>query len=305
MTLTEPAPAALKEHSLAVVRGLFDPATVERLRQIGERVMAQWRSAPRCDNPLVGPEAGYMRHPNDPEYHRGHPGDLAFLLNAIAAPQVVTAIGEALDEEFIFAMASLYFNPSGHTEDGFWHKDKIGAEADVSKNPATGAGLQMQIALVPSDDLELVPGSHLRDYSPAEHAICVADGGLHNRSNEMPGAVRVALEPGDAALFTQLCIHRGRYHTDKPRHTLMVSVKKKAAVEHTLRERGLDYASDQPWFLHPNYLSGVEPEARAFYQQFIDSYGSHWRGKLTELLKYSSLLRALDESGAPYPFFSG
>ena len=84
----------------------------------------------------------------------------------------------------------------------------------------------MQIALVPSDDLELVPGSHLRDYSPEEHAICVADGEIHNRSNDMPGAVRLHLEPGDAAMFTQLCIHRGRYHTDKLRRTMMISVKK-------------------------------------------------------------------------------
>ena len=87
-------------------------------------------------------------------------------------------------------MTSLYFNPASESQDGFWHKDKIGEEADVSRIKETGAGLQMQIALVPSDDLELVPGSHLRDYSPEEHAICVADGEIHNRSNDMPGAVR-------------------------------------------------------------------------------------------------------------------
>ena len=54
-------------------------------------------------------------------------------------------------------MASLYFNPAFESQDGFWHKDKIGEEADVSRIKETGAGLQMQIALVPSDDLELVP----------------------------------------------------------------------------------------------------------------------------------------------------
>ena len=84
----------------------------------------------------------------------------------------------------------------------------------------------------------------------------------------------------------------------------MVSVKKKAAVDYTLRQRGLDYASDQPWFLLPDYLRGVEPKTRAFYQQFIDSYGSHWRAKLMEALKYSSLLCTLAESGAPNPFFA-
>jgi ectoine hydroxylase-related dioxygenase (phytanoyl-CoA dioxygenase family) len=304
MTMIDPAPEALKKHSYAVVRGLFDADTAARLRQICDRVLAQWRSAPRHDNPPVGPQANYMRHLNDPEYHRGHPDDLAFLLDALGAPQVVATISEALDEEFFFHIASLYFNPAGQSQDGFWHKDKIGAEADVAQNPATGAGLQMQIALVPTDDLELVPQSHLRDYTPAEHAICVADNGRHNRSNEMPGQVRVSLQPGDAALFTQLCIHRGRYHTDKLRRTLMVSVKKKAAAEYSLRQRGLDQYSDQPWFLAPDYLKDVHPQTRAFFQQFTDFYAPHWRAKLTEMLKYSSLVRTLAESGAPNPFFT-
>ena len=92
MTIADPPPAALKEQSYAVVRGLFDPQTAARLNQICERVLAQWRSAPRSDNPPVGPQANYMRHINDPEYHRGHPEDLAFLLNVLGAPQVDAAI---------------------------------------------------------------------------------------------------------------------------------------------------------------------------------------------------------------------
>ena len=300
----EPRPAQLRQHSYAVVRGLFDAATVERLGAICDRVLKEWRRAPRCDNPPVGPQANYMRHLNDPGYHRDRSEDLSFLLNALGAPQVVDALSEALEEEFLFGMASLYFNPTGASQDGFWHKDKIGGEADASLVPETGAGLQVQVALAPTDDLELVPGSHLRDYTPAEHEICVAEGGVHNRSNDMPGALRLRLEPGDAVFFTQLCIHRGRYHTDKNRRTLMLSVKKLAAAEFTVRQRGLDYGSDQPWFLMPGYLDGVHGRARAFFGEFVDFYGPHWRAKLAEVLKYSALLQSLKEAGAPYPFFA-
>ena len=299
----EPGPAQLREYSYAVVRGLFDAATTERLRAICERVLEQWRRAPRSDNPPVSPRANYMRHLNDPEYHRDHPGDLAFLLNAIGAPQVVEPLSTALEEEYLFGMTSLYFNPTLESQDGFWHKDKIGEEADVSRIRETGAGLQMQIALVPTDDLELVPGSHLRDYSPEEHAICVADGEIHNRSNDMPGAVRLHLEPGDAAVFTQLCIHRGRYHTDKPRRTMMISVKKRAAAQFSIRQRGLDYGCDQPWFLMPQYFDGVNEHARTFFREFVDFYSPYWRSRLMEVLKYSSLLQRLEEAGEPYPFF--
>lgn len=223
----EPDPTELRKSSYAVVRGLIDIGSIDRLREICERVLTQWRRNPRSDNPPVGPQANYMRHLNDPNYHQDYPEDLVFLLNTIGAPRVVEVIEKALDEEFLFAIASLYFNPTGVSQDGFWHKDKIGEEAHASRIPETGAGLQMQIALTPTDDLELVPSSHLRDYTPEEHAICVANGEIHNRSNAMPGAVRIELNPGDAALFTQLCIHRGRYHTDKLRRTLMISVKKR------------------------------------------------------------------------------
>lgn len=300
---TEPGPEALRRQSYAVVRGLFDADTTSRLRNICERVLEQWRRTPRSDNPPVGPRSNYMRHLNDPGYHRDHPDDLAFLLNALASPQLLQSARAALDEDFLFTIASLYFNPTGDSEDGFWHKDKIGDEAGVALVPETGAGLQMQIALVPSDDLELVPGSHLRDYTAAEHAICVADNGANNRANDMPGAVRLSLEPGDAVLFTQVCIHRGRYHTDKLRRTLMLSVRKKAAAEYSLRQRGLEQYSDQPWFLQPDYLQGVNPEARQFYQDFIDLYGPRWKAKLAEVLKYADLLQALTDSGDAHPFF--
>ncbi len=303
-TTTDQGAETFRRNSYAVIRGIYDRETTDRLREICERVLAQWRRAPLGDNPPVGPQANYMRHLNHPDYHRDHPDDLAFLLNAIGAPQVRETIQQALGEAFLFHIASLYFNPTGESQDGFWHKDKIGDEAQVSSIRETGAGLQMQIALAPTDDLEVVPGSHLRDYTPEERAICAEDGGVHNRSNDMPGALRLSLEPGDAALFSQICIHRGRYHTDKLRRTLMISVKKKGVAEHTLHKRGLDQYSDQPWFLLPDYLRGVIPSAVAFFQEFVDFYAGHWRVRFTEFLKYASLMRTLDESGAPNPFFS-
>lgn len=79
----------------------------------------------------------------------------------------------------------------------------------------------MQIALAPSADIEVVPGSHLRWDTPEEYAIRKAAGGANNRSNAMPGAVRVALDPGDAVLFNPMAIHRGRYHANRLRRTLM------------------------------------------------------------------------------------
>ena len=104
-------------------------------------------------------------------------------------------------------------------------------------------------------------------------------------------------EAGDALAFNPCALHRGRYHTNKRRRTLMVTYTGASAPH-------FDYFSDQPWFLLPDYLNGVTPEARAFFQEFVDFYAPHWRAKLTDMLKYSSLLRSLAESGAPNPFFA-
>jgi hypothetical protein len=52
------------------------------------------------------------------------------------------------------------------------------------------------------------------------------------------------------------------------------------------------------------YLDGVSEGARTFFQEFVDFYAPLWRVKLTEVLKYSSLVEKLVEAGEPYPFFS-
>lgn len=64
-----------------------------------------------------------MRHVNHIEYHRKNATqqrELWQLLDAAADPTVLVAAEAALDEPFVFSQMSLYFNPSGPSEDGFW-----------------------------------------------------------------------------------------------------------------------------------------------------------------------------------------
>jgi len=91
----------------------------------------------------------------------------------------------------------------------------------------------------------------------------------------MPGALRVALQPGDAVAFNPYGLHRGRYHADKLRRTLMLTYTK------TSKPR-FDYFSDQPWFDTPQHLDGLQEETRAFFEPFIAEYGEQWRHKAAE-----------------------
>ena len=97
----------------------------------------------------------------------------------------------------------------------------------------------VQIALVDSEDLELVPGSHCRDFTAAEWDICKDyPDGENIRSNGMPAAYRAVLEPGDACVFNSISIHRGRYHADKLRRTLMFDYAKERYAKNRLASQG-------------------------------------------------------------------
>ena len=262
-----------------IVRGMFDPARTAQLRAICDRILEQWRvNNPETDKPGGGPEATVMRHLN----HRGYfneaqNAELTLLMDAVADDNVISTMRAIFNEEPLFRCTSYFFNPLEGGKDGNWHRDSqfgtpddTAEQAVLAKAAEEGNSVQMQIALVPSEDIEVVPGSHLRWDTPEEYAIRKADGGANNRSNAMPGAMRVALAPGDAVLFNPMAIHRGRYHANRLRRTLMLTYTKSS-------EPYADYFSKQPWFLTPGYLDTLSPHARPFFDRFVDMYQTHWQ----------------------------
>lgn len=268
------------QEGYVVLRHIFDGERTARLLTIGNAVLDQWRRAnPETGQPGGAPDATVMRHLNHPGYFREHPEWLGDLMDAVADPTVLDTARTILGEEPLFRCTSFFFDPLEGGKDGNWHRDSQFGEPDDEKERAViakvgnaGTSIQMQIALAPSDDIEYVPGSHLRWDTPAEYAIRKADGGAHNRSNEMPGALRLALEPGDAALFNPYGLHRGRYHTGRLRRTLMLTYTKRSAPH-------ADYFSRQPWFLEPGYLDGLKPATRAFFEPFVAQYRDFWMEK--------------------------
>lgn len=73
-----------------------------------------------------------------------------------------------------------------------------------------GQMMQIQCALLPSQHFEYVRGSHNRWDTPQE--LLVRKGGEareHRFSDDMPGAERDLLNPGDALVFCPWVIHRG------------------------------------------------------------------------------------------------
>lgn len=272
-----------QEDGCIIVPELIHAGRAARLADIVEPVLSQWRIAnPETGKPGGGPDATVMRHLNHPEYFRSaERPDLVALLQAVADPAVLNVCHEILAASPLFRCTSLFMNPQIHSSDGNWHRDSQFHHPDEDEEQAAiaaggelGRSVQLQIALVPSDDVEVVPGSHRRWDTEAEYAIRRADAQNNSRSNSMPGARRVALGAGDAVAFNPLALHRGRYHTDKRRRTLMLTYTSATYPR-------FDYFSDQPWFETDGYLEDLDEPASAFFQQFIEQYAEDWRAAAT------------------------
>jgi hypothetical protein len=256
---------------------VLDIAQTTRLRRTCDQVLEQWRRRDPQTGRASDPNATVMRHLNHPDYFVGGAPGLGDVFELAAHPKLLDLARTLLGEEPMFRCTSYFMNPLEISLDGEWHRDSQYETADeaserelVLRGGDTGAGVQLQVALVPSDDVEIVAGSHLRYDTPEEYAIRRADGGKNNRSNSMPGSTRAALAAGDAAAFNSLAVHRGRYHKDKLRRTVMLTYTKSS------RPR-CDYFSNQPWFLNPAYRARIPPAAEDFFAKFIATYAHFWR----------------------------
>lgn len=269
---------AYETQSYVLVRGLFDRARVERLRLISERVLEQWRGRdPQTGKANDDVDAHVMRHLNHSAYYDAATrSQFVELMEAVAEPSVLELVRCVIAAEPVFRTTSLFFNPR-RTQDGNWHRDsQFVTQTDEEERQrlfgsTRSGGLQLQIALVPTEDAEVVPGSHLRWDTDEEYHIRKADGCANWRSNGMPGAVRVALEPGDAVAFNPKALHRGRYHADKLRRTLMFTYSADSVKD--------DWFTRQPWFLEPDHLDGLSPHARQFFERFVELARPAWEAQ--------------------------
>lgn len=264
-----------EEDGFVVLRGLLPRARASHLRDVCDAAQARWSDCEAHVGRSVADDAcASMRHVNHPAYLADEQGAYLDLVEEIAALRHPARA--VLGREAAYFCTTYWFNPRAHSRPGGWHRDtQFNASDDEAEMRALRAPrrveLHLQLALVASDDVEIVPGSHRRWDTPAEHAIRKGSEPGGWESDGMPGAVRVSLDAGDALAFNPLTIHRGRYLAERLRRTLMVSFSAVGAP------RVHDYFTCQPWLRKLVARDGLEAETRTFYQDFIDTYASMWR----------------------------
>ena len=137
----------------------------------------------------------------------------------------------------------------------------------------------MQIALIETEDIECVPGSHLRWDTDAEYQIRLADNQQNNASNSMSGAIRVHQNPGDILAFDPAGLHRGRYHSNIKRRTLMLTYNTAEAYRY-------DYFSDQPWLFSDKHMNLLPEKTKAFFKRYQDLYRDDVMDNNKEAVRY-------------------
>ncbi len=267
------------ENGFVIARGVLDQPRIDWLLGFADVVIRQFRAhgCPMRIKTSSDNEPAGMQHPNHPAYFPGDRGDLVKLLELVADRRVLSIPRAVLCDDLVMRNIAFFFHPLKQSLEGIWHRD-VGisitdpeAEREdllTRRNPHHRA-TQIMIALISSDHFEVVPGSHRRWDTPEEFAVRRAVDPDGNRLGRMPGAVRVALQPGDAVVFDHSIIHRGRYLINEPRRTLRIAMTKPGACMN-------DHFSHQPWFLEPGYLDGLGTQARTFYERFIAHHRAYW-----------------------------
>ena len=98
-----------------VVRGIYSAERTQRLEEICERILAQWRERnPETGEPGGSRDSYSMRHRNHTGYFsNGEPG-FTELMDAIADPRVPSVCRSILRDEPLFRCTSLFMNPPRH-----------------------------------------------------------------------------------------------------------------------------------------------------------------------------------------------
>lgn len=264
------------EEGFIYVPSLFSKKEIETLLSICNRIREQAFILEPARNEAANPNGHCFRHLNHPDYFKNNSEEYKFMMNTICDERILSAVNSILNQKAMFRTTSYFFEPKDGIKDGNWHRDTqfglpIESEEkakilECAKLPSTG--VQMQIALEPSEDVEFVPRSHKRWDTPEENNIRLGDNQKNCHSNQMPNAMRFNQKPGDMIAFDPNGLHRGRYHSDKIRRTLMLTYSTTA---------NFDYFTNQPWLLNKENTNILPPKTQAFFQVFIDAFKDKWQ----------------------------
>ncbi|HXM54117.1 MAG TPA: hypothetical protein VOB72_01915 [Candidatus Dormibacteraeota bacterium] len=282
----------IRRDGFAVLPGLLDAARTARLREVMDGIRARYlRHNPATRKPGFLSSPWHLPHIDHPAFYEDAPDWwLPEVCDLEAEPRIRELWHDATGDEPTFVYGALFMDPplpyavdaymqkrAAPDGAGTWHRDVFEPTADdVERATILANGRSrddrnlLEIALVPSDSFEYLPGSHARWDTPLELVARKHGQTLGERTQPLPGGRRIHLEPGDALLVDGRGIHRGWYTHGVTRRTITLVY---SGLERL--ERYPDDVERPRCFLEPEHLARLRPATRAYFQNQL-RYSLAW-----------------------------
>ncbi|XP_006456586.1 hypothetical protein AGABI2DRAFT_195652, partial [Agaricus bisporus var. bisporus H97] len=127
------------------------------------------------------------------------------------------------DEQLQLELFNMLINPLSHDFALRWHRDDVNEKAsEEEERNALNTwhyGVQWNAALRPDSCLYVVPRSHSQVRTPEQRKLSETSDAPENPL-DMPGAIRVTLQPGETIFYNSNILHCATYSSTSPRVTL-------------------------------------------------------------------------------------
>ena len=252
-----------EQDGYVVIREFFAQAAIEDLSGVVDRVYQKWLERNHSD--YINHGLINMHSLTHPGYFHDRQAERLRFFEFLTPPKLTTLIDRMFGEGMYFHNTQLFFNPIDREKAPYWHRDMQFSPVDDQSQASEQSEmvcLHIRIPLVEESGVELIPGTHCRWDTVLERDVRFEKNG-HKHNEDLPGAVRIALQPGDILVFSGQMIHRGNYRANRTRKALDLCVGKyhrftfEFLDEHNLPTEGeMEYVQNNEWYKRARVLAG-------------------------------------------------
>ncbi|TRM66721.1 hypothetical protein BD626DRAFT_163305 [Schizophyllum amplum] len=219
---------AFDEVGYVIIPDLIPPEARPELEAATARTVARTRAGQWPHRRVVGKQFPPFDTDNPDSWgvqHVMHPdlGEPAFAKWYTSLRNIVTELLACDEDALQMELFNILINPTAHDFALRWHRDAVDGTASPEEEmrvlKAAQYGIQWNTALYRDSCLYVVPGSHrvLRTPEQRAHSTDIAP---PENPMDMPGAIRVTLNPGETVFYNSNILHCAVYDSKQPRATL-------------------------------------------------------------------------------------
>lgn len=252
--LTDTEKTHFDEQGYLIRRSVFDDEEVTVYRTAVDRVLGKCRSGEYRDVRWVDSDRDDFWGVNN--ILHGDVREQAFLAS-LEHPGIYETIAELIGPRIRYGICTLLVNSERKPYHIGWHRDLPAPKGvdEVEHLRGIIGHVQLNGALYPDSTLYIVPASHLRYTSDAEWNL------MRNRPlGEMPGQLRVELEPGDVVFYNACLLHKGKNETLAKRQTLHYALASE--------DRPMSVPPPRQDWLDDAFFSTLSPKLRPMFDRW-------------------------------------